>query len=161
MLSREDRFWAKVEKKPNGCWDWTASCFWDGYGMFRWEGHPSGRAHRYSYELHRGRIPDGKIIDHLCRNRKCVNPDHLEVVTNRENIMRGEGPEKIADFHRSKTHCPHGHEFTEENTYMAKEQKKCVRQRQCRTCTRLRMQRFRQQRTLQRMKRGVEGSHVV
>lgn len=73
-------------------------------------------AHRLSYELHKGEIPEGLEIDHLCRNRWCVNPDHLEAVTRRENIMRGDGPKKLGELNSKKTHCKHGHPFDKENT---------------------------------------------
>jgi len=74
----------------NGCWEWHGSIHAQGHGQF----HPSGKermyhAHRYSYELFKDEIPKGKLLDHLCRNRKCVNPDHLEVVTHEENLERG------------------------------------------------------------------------
>lgn len=151
-----DRFWNKVHKIPNGCWEWTANLFWDGYGQFM--AHADGkrvalRAHRWAYENIVGRIPKGMVIDHLCRNRKCVNPIHLEPVTVRENNRRGVGPAKIGAFHAAKTHCPHGHEYSDINTYIA-----TSGQRQCRACTKERMQK---QRTLERMRRGVEGKHIV
>lgn len=87
-LPLEQRFWMKVNKTST-CWLWTAATQQKGYGIF---GVGTGRttpAHRYSYELHVGPIPEGMQIDHLCRVRSCVNPAHLEVVTPLQNVRRG------------------------------------------------------------------------
>lgn len=119
----EQRFWQKVNK--NGplprwapflgpCWIWTASENGHGYGQFRGAGaDPSGNAHRFSYSMLVGSIPDGLHIDHLCRVKLCVNPMHLEPVTVRENLLRGMG--WAGEFAR-RTHCVHGHPFDEANT---------------------------------------------
>lgn len=80
-----------------------------------------------SHELHKGPIPEGLVIDHLCRNRGCVNPDHLEAVTQRENILRGEG---LAAANARKTHCPKGHPYSGENLYVVPSSGR----RQCRIC---------------------------
>jgi hypothetical protein len=87
-------------------------------------------AHRWAYEFLRAEIPEGLHIDHLCRNRACVNPWHLEPVTNRVNGLRGES---VAAQHARKTHCIRGHEFTTENTYPIKNGKG----RGCRECSRI------------------------
>ena len=111
-----DRFWAKVQKSddPDGCWLWTAGKVPNGYGSF-FLNSKTVYAHRVAYELVKGPIPEGLQIDHLCRVRNCVNPDHLEAVTCRENLMRGE----CAASRKSKqTHCKRGHAFTPENTYV-------------------------------------------
>lgn len=81
------RFWSKVNKTDT-CWLWTASTDKDGYGAFAYSG-VQGKAHKYSYLLHNKKMPKKLIIDHLCRERRCVNPDHLEAVTYRENVVRG------------------------------------------------------------------------
>jgi hypothetical protein len=110
--SDEERFWRKVAKGED-CWEWTAGRNGADYGAFRADGRAQ-RAHRFAYELLIGPIPDGLHIDHLCRNRGCVNPAHMEVVTNAINTQRG-----LAGAHNaSKTHCPHGHAYTAANTYL-------------------------------------------
>lgn len=100
-----ERFWSKVDKTPD-CWLWTAGKDWDGYGIFARDGSRSCRAHRWSYEQAIGPIPEGLQIDHLCRVRNCVRPDHLEAVTSRTNTLRGE---TRAAKNAIKTHCPYGH----------------------------------------------------
>ncbi len=110
----EARFWAKVEKTGT-CWMWTGSAgggdIQRPYGQFSVNGRLV-KAHRFSYELHRGPIPDGLVLDHLCRNTRCVNPAHLEPVTFRENVLRGQG---APAQHARKTHCKWGHELTIDN----------------------------------------------
>lgn len=105
------RFWAKVEQTST-CWLWKACLDASGYGSFRANGR-GNRAHRFAYEALVGPIPAGLVTDHLCRVRNCVNPAHLEPVTNAENVLRGE-----ADAARNarKTQCDFGHPFDESNT---------------------------------------------
>jgi len=108
----EALFWAKVDF-TNTCWVWTACKDARGYGRFGVD-RSNKKAHRLSYELLIGPIPEGTEIDHVCRNKSCINPDHLEAVTHRENVLRGESPSaKCAVV----THCAKGHEFTPENNY--------------------------------------------
>lgn len=84
-----ERFWAKVSKGlPDECWLWTAGTSRDGYGWFAPFSHGDMPAHRYAYQLLAGPIPDNLTLDHLCRNILCVNPKHLEAVTNSENVRR-------------------------------------------------------------------------
>lgn len=117
----QERFWPKVDKTSNvnGCWEWIGANQY-GYGRFRKLVPTTGKAthqvlaHRWSYENLVGEIPEGLDLDHLCRNRICVNPEHLEPVTNEENIRRGFG---IGMINAGKTRCAQGHEYTEENTY--------------------------------------------
>lgn len=111
-----DRFWPKVAKSP-GCWNWTAGLDSKGYGQFRVSTQQKIVAHRFAYELLVGPIPAGLQLDHLCRNRQCVNPDHLEPVDSRTNTLRGEGP---TAQHARKTHCCHGHELTDDNVRRTK-----------------------------------------
>lgn len=108
-LTKEERFWEKVDKRgPKDCWEWLGATA-NGYGQIRWGPPPSHKreqAHRVSYALARGAIPEGLVIDHLCKNRPCVNPAHLEVVTVKENTARGDSPQAI--FLR-KGVCKRGH----------------------------------------------------
>jgi hypothetical protein len=106
----------------SGCWIWTAALN-DGYGVF-WTGERNTYAHRFAYEQLVGEIPTGLQIDHLCRNRSCVNPEHMEPVTGRVNILRGY---TFAAQQASRTHCPEGHAFTEENTYRRGNHRECLK----------------------------------
>lgn len=103
----EERFWAKVRKsdKLSGCWDWIAGKSHDGYGMF-WTGVRKEYAHRWAYKQLVGGIPESLCCDHLCRNRGCVNPDHLEFVDIRENILRGESSSAA---YAKRIECSRGH----------------------------------------------------
>lgn len=113
-MTEVERFRAKYEIQPDGCWLWTAYIDSYGYGRFTGPQHRSPYAHRYWYELHVGPIPDGLQLDHLCRERHCVNPDHLEPVTQQENIRRGD----LGKAQSAKTHCPRRHGYTTANTYI-------------------------------------------
>lgn len=99
----------------SGCWEWLGSTNGLGYGRMRLPGDTYHYAHRVSYEDHKGPIPTGYQVDHLCRNPLCINPDHLEAVTNRENIARSKN--KCASVLRENK-CFRGHDFTPENTYV-------------------------------------------
>jgi hypothetical protein len=117
-----ERFWAKVDKSGD-CWLWLGWLDVNGYGHFHGEGGVKRLAHRWAYQEQVGPIPDGLVLDHLCRNRACVRPDHLEPVTSFENRSRGlRSP--------LATRCIHGHEYSPENTYVYKGR------RTCRTCQR-------------------------
>ena len=130
-----DKFWSKINKNgpvPSDrpelgqCWVWIASLDTTGYGRF-WSGtRPDRRlqpAHRISYELSVGYIPDGMDIDHLCRNRCCVNPSHLEPVTRKENLRRGIRPGR---YQTAKTHCPKGHPYEGSNLFMDRGRRHCM-----------------------------------
>jgi len=103
--SAEERFWDKVNREgENGCWEWTAYILPNGYGWFGLVTGANQRnalAHRVAYEFVVGPVPTGLQLDHLCRNRRCVNPDHLEPVTRRENILRGQS---LMAHNARKTH---------------------------------------------------------
>ena len=126
----EERFWAKVDLAgPNGCWLWTAGHTSHGYGAFNYRVGTLWKqayAHRLAYEAVIGPIPPGLQIDHLCRNRACVNPEHLEPVTRKTNLLRGAS---FSAVNARKTHCVRGHEFSASNTYMRRSGR-----RGCRSC---------------------------
>jgi hypothetical protein len=132
--SIEEKLQSYILPEPNsGCWIWSGGITGSGYGMF-WFDSKSSLAHRSSYEFYKGKIPDDMELDHLCRIRCCVNPDHLEPVTSKENLMRGIS---FSAKNAKKTHCIRGHEFTKENTrlWVSKNGKKL---RICRTCAKIR-----------------------
>ncbi len=130
----EQRFWSKVDLQGplaspylGPCWSWTASISYDGYGHYSQAGR-IWYAHRWAWTMMRGEIPVGLGLDHLCRQKHCVNPAHLEPVTQRENVLRGNG---LAAQCARRTHCPRGHPYDEINTYYRPNGG-----RFCRTCKR-------------------------
>ena len=126
------RFWDKTRSEDTGyatpCLTWTGYRQPNGYGKFG-VNRVAKYAHRVAYEALIGPIPDGLMIDHLCRNRACVNVDHMEAVTNQVNILRGE---TIMAANAAKTHCDNGHEYTPANTYT----RPSDGSRNCRQCIR-------------------------
>ena len=134
MTTTVERFEDKyIPVTESGCWLWIGAIGSTGYGNFK-NGNRTVKAHRFSYELAKGKIPDGLHLDHLCRVSCCVNPNHLEPVTPKENIRRGIGVGKVIGEiwkleNLSKTHCPHGHPYYGKNLYLTPAGK-----RQCRKC---------------------------
>ncbi len=127
-----DRFWQKVEIVPSGCWEWKGSKINTNYGMF-WFENKRILAHRYTFQQVYGQIPEGLEIDHLCRNRACVNPLHLEAVNHQVNCLRG----IRTKGNIAKICCHKGHPFDEENTYITPDGR-----RQCRICRLERQQKY-------------------
>ena len=121
------RLWSNVEK-TFGCWVWLGAKTRDGYGKLIVGQKSLFLAHRASYELTSGRIPNGKELDHLCRNRLCINPSHLEIVTKRENILRGIS---FSAINARKTTCLKGHLLEGDNLLPSMKLKGL---RVCRTC---------------------------
>jgi hypothetical protein len=125
------RYWEKVTELPNGCWQWDGHRSPGGYGQCKAKALTGQRvivAHRMFYLVLVGPIPDGLQLDHLCRHPSCVNPSHMEIVTARENTLRGTS---MVAQNAQKTHCKRGHEFTSENTRLLKNDA-----RECRQCRR-------------------------
>lgn len=119
---------------PTGCREWHGAKNPKGYGNMRPDKLTVAKSvHRLAYTEFKGEIPDGLEVDHLCSNRACINPDHLELVTHKENINRGRHNQN-----HGKTHCIHGHEFSDNNTSISKNG-----MRSCRTCGRDRMRAWR------------------
>ncbi len=137
MPTREERFLAKIEKQPGGCWLWTATVTLPpkgrragGYGLF-WNGEKLVLAHRWAYEHWRGPIPAGRPLDHeVCDTPACANPWHVEASTPRENNARSAS---VTAGNSAKTHCPEGHPYNGSNTYVD-----CTGRRHCRACQRRR-----------------------
>lgn len=126
-----ERIADRVALTETGCLEWIGSIHKHGYGAVSTGSRTDGTrrkqwAHRAVYELLVGLIPDGLDLDHLCRNRSCVNPEHLEPVTRRENLMRGE---TAAAANSRKTHCPAGHAYVDSNVIRNNRGS-----RNCRTC---------------------------
>jgi hypothetical protein len=126
------------------CWIWQGSMYENGYGKY---GKRGFMAHRLAYELAIGDVPSDMCLDHLCRNRACINPAHLEIVTMSENLRRGES---FSGKNARKTHCIHGHNFTNANTYIHPKRGS----RLCRQCRDINADRYKLKRILTNLKEG-------
>lgn len=114
-IDAETRFWKRLDRtRDDGCWVWLGAKDTGGYGRLMVEGRLMG-VHQWAYRHFVGPVPPGLVLDHLCRNRACANPAHLEPVTRRENVLRGE---TRAAQEAAQTHCVNGHPFSPENTYV-------------------------------------------
>jgi hypothetical protein len=142
------RFWSYVQR-AEGCWFWVGAKNTKGYGIL----HVRPRvelAHRLAYQALKGEIPIGLCLDHLCRQPSCVNPDHLEVTTVRENTLRGMGS---AAINARKTHCPKGHPLVKGNLVIRRARPE---KRECKTCAYERTRLYRQTRQ-SRHREGMPG----
>lgn len=120
------RFWAKVNISDDGsCWLWKPKPYAKGYGRFHVSRKHGVRSHRLAYLLAKGTIPDGWVVDHICKVRNCCNPNHLRAITHVENVMIGSG---VTAENARKTHCHKGHELAGRNLVMNKNYRNC---RQC------------------------------
>lgn len=139
-LPEKERFWLKVGTPIGdaGCWPWTGATGDYGHGIFATDAGPHVQAHKWLWEQTNGPVPQGLELDHLCRTAGCVNPEHLDPVTHRENVLRGDAPSAV---NAAKTHCKWGHPFDEANTYRPK-----PGHRTCRTCARNYQRRLRARR---------------
>ena len=141
------RFQEKIMPEPNsGCWIWMGRLNEGGYGLFSEKNAGKGWghlfAHRYSWQIANGAIPENLTVDHLCRTPSCVNPEHLRLVTLRENVLSGDNP---AAQNARKTSCPRGHLFTAENTITNMNTSGGL-SRTCRICSREAVRRYREKR---------------
>lgn len=147
-----DRIWAKTRlNAETGCWEWTGKTNERGYGYIQ-IGRQSRRAHRVAYEAFLGEVPDGLVLDHLCRVRNCMNPAHLEPVSHAENVRRGEAPSRRSWKLNPRSHCPQGHPYDEANAYIRPNGR-----RMCRACAQARKRRYRQEKRQAGMQAAVAG----
>jgi hypothetical protein len=136
------------------CWVWNGCACWNGYGRVSVAGKAYA-AHRYVYAVAKGEIPAGLQIDHLCRNRLCVNPAHLEAVTPRENVLRSTAPEATRARHKSQTHCKRGHPLFGDNVRLYRGV------RYCRACSKMHTTAWREQNIVEVRRRDRDRRRVI
>ena len=124
----EQRFYSKIQQDDEGCWLWAGSVYRNGYGRMS-VNNKTVLAHRFAYVLLVGEIPQGKQLDHLCRKRSCVNPEHLEPVSAKENQLRGD---TFTARNSKVAYCRQGHPYSGENLYLTPDGR-----RDCRACRRV------------------------
>lgn len=146
---REENFWAKVGKSKF-CWEWKAGKDGEGYGRFAIGSGRNASAHRISYLITKGELKEGMTLDHLCKNKGCVNPEHLEQVSSRENSLRAKNT--IAYINADKIHCPQGHPLLGKNLIVSKNGYNGARR--CRECKNA------QERARDRAKRPHTGKYL-
>lgn len=133
------RIQSRTRIMPSGCVEWFGPRSIGGYGTINLDNSPR-YVHRLTYQMWRGMVPSGMQLDHLCRNRACCNPEHLEPVTASENIRRGLLPAVMKEVGKRnrKVCCRRGHVYTEDSVYHLLDGRRGVRYRQCKECTRIR-----------------------
>lgn len=147
---------ANTAPDASGCLVWTGPLTPQGYANATWQ-RPGMKmeagGHRIAYILAKGEIPAGLVIDHLCRNRACVNSDHLDTVVQRENVMRS--PIAPGAINAAKTHCPQGHPYDVENTYVWRHTTRSTTVRICKTCNRERARKYYQRKRAESTSKAV------
>lgn len=154
--AQQDRFWAKVDvpDQPSCCWEWTGSSYRD-YGLFG-VNNVTFRSHRIAYQLLVGEIEMGLVLDHLCRNHRCVNPDHLEPVTQKINTERAFN--STMAYLAGRTHCAYGHEYTPETTYFySNPNSQYGGRRRCKICNSINCAKYRERRRVRRQEAKNNG----
>lgn len=147
-----ERMRARTVITDDGCWLYQGAGTRNGYGRVN-----AGLAHRVSYEIHVGPIPEGLLIDHKCRNRRCINPQHLEPVSASENIRRGIAPDLLRARNAAISACPQGHPYTPNNTRLNK-----AGARECRSCNAARHRAYRRRRAaMAEVQRAANGAALA
>ena len=135
MNDQESRFWARVDKRgPNECWEWTGGRKGHGYGQVFFNSK-NMRTHRLSWVLKNGPIPPDLYVCHRCDNPPCVNPEHLYLGTQKQNIREAQEKGRLYNHYKDRTHCKSGHLLSEENTVIGRDGRQNS-YRQCRICFR-------------------------
>lgn len=129
----QERIAGRYSVDPGGCWIWHGAVSNGRYGSIFYQGRMQ-KAHRVAWILVNGPVPENRDLDHLCRNTRCINPDHLEPVSRSENLRRS----PLMDRHSMRTHCIRGHEFTSENT-----RRRSNGHRVCKECMRMHIRNWR------------------